>query len=196
MGSILAFNYILRHPDTVQGAALWNAGVDTGALAAISSAMLKIQRMFKGSDVPSGLAKKLSFETWNKQFAPNRTDCDWLSRDEAEVDKYVSDPLCGFEITIGMWLDVLEGVYFAADDQNLKKLSKDMPIHLQAGTNDPCTEDGKTVANIEKRMKSAGMTNVNFNLLEDTRHESLNELNRDVVTSDFIKWLGRAQQDS
>ena len=189
MGSIITFNYILRHPDTIAGAALWNSGVEAGALLAILRSILKIQRMFKGSDVPSGFAQKASFETWNKKFAPNRTECDWLSRDEAEVDKYIADPLCGFDVTIGLWLDVLQGIHFAADDANLKSLPKTTPVHLQAGDEDPCTKNGKSVANIHSRMKSAGMNDVTFTLLKNNRHESLNELDRDETTRQFIQWL-------
>ena len=189
MGSIIAFNHILRAPSTVDAAALWNAGVETGALAAIYGAILKTQRMFKGSDVPSGIAKILTFDAWNKQFAPNRTEFDWLSRDEEEVDAYVADPLCGFDISIGLWLDVLRGIYFAASNKNLLVLPDDLPIHLQAGTDDPCSENGKVVAHIEQRMTARGMTDVTFNLLEDTRHESLNEINREETTARFVAWL-------
>ena len=189
MGSIIAFNYILHHPQSVQGAALWNAGVDKGALSALFKFILKTQRMFKGSDVPSGIAKSLTFEAWNKKFAPNRTDFDWLSHDEAEVDKYIADPLCGFDVSIGLWLDVLEGIYFAADNNNLTHLPKDLPIHLQAGDQDPGPENGKSVEKIERRMKASGMSDVIFELLKDTRHESLNEVNRDHTTASFIKWL-------
>ena len=42
------------------------------------------------------LFAKLSTERFNKAFAPNRTSADWITRDQAEVDKYVADPLCGF----------------------------------------------------------------------------------------------------
>ena len=189
MGSIIAFNYALRHPKTINAAALWNSGVETGALATIFSVILKIQRMFKGSDVPSGLANKASFEAWNKQFAPNRTEFDWLSRDETEVDKYVADPLCGFPVSIGLWQDLLEGIFFAANDKNLARIPKDMPIHLLAGGDDPCSERGKLVANIAERMKRLGMSAVSLEILPDTRHESLNELNRDQTLQSFIKWL-------
>lgn len=189
MGSIIAFNHILRTPRSTAGAALWNSGVDTGALAALYGAILKTERFFKGSDVPSGIAKKLTFETWNKQFAPNRTDSDWLSRDEAEVDKYINDPYCGFDITIGLWLDVLSGIKFAASDPNLLKLPADLPVHLLAGTADPCSQNGSAVARIEQRMISRGMSDVTFEQLSDTRHESLNELNRDETTAKFIQWL-------
>lgn len=189
MGSIIGFNYVLLKPGTVAAAALWNSGVETGALALVFSSILKIQRMFKGSDVPSGLATKATFEAWNKEFEPNRTDFDWLSRDDAEVDKYVDDPLCGFPVSIGLWLDVLDGIYFAANDKNLAALPSDFPVHLLAGADDPCSERGKAVANIARRLERTGLQNVSLNVLADTRHESLNEVNRDETMAMFIDWL-------
>ncbi|MEE9315479.1 MAG: alpha/beta hydrolase [Rhizobiaceae bacterium] len=191
MGSIIAFNYILRNPSMVAGAALWNSGVETGALSAVGKGILKIQRMFKGSDVPSGITQKLTFEAWNKEFGPNRTDFDWLSRDEAEVDKYCADPLCGFDVSIGLWLDVLDGVYFAADDKNLTKITASMPVHLQAGGVDPCSEKGKGVEHIAERMKGRGMNDVTLNIIPDTRHENLNDINRGETTANFIAWLDK-----
>ena len=189
MGSIVTFNYTLKHGSTVDAMACWNAGFPTGALPTVGSIILKIERMFKGSDVPSTITRKLTFDAWNAEFKPNRTEFDWLSRDKAEVDKYVADPLCGFPISIGMWLDVMGGVYFAADDGNLTKFSKEMPVHLIGGGDDPCSERGKGVEEINQRLRKTGMSDVSLNILEDTRHESLNEINRDKTTTDFIDWL-------
>jgi len=191
MGTILGFNHILRHPDTVAAAALWNAGFDTGMLAAVYKSLLKTERLFKGSDIPSAIANKLTFEDWNKKFAPNRTISDWLSRDHDEVDKYVADPLCGFPVSIGLWLNTLEAVYFGADDNNLKNLPNSMPVHLVAGAVDPCTNKGVAVEKLAKRLIDVGMKNVNLNILPGTRHESLNETNRDETTASFIKWLDK-----
>ena len=189
MGAIICFNYILRHPGAISGGAIWNSGVETGFLGVVFRLILKFERFRKGSDVPSTVAQKLTFETWNKDFAPNRTEFDWLSRDNAEVDKYIADPLCGFPVTNGLWQDLIEGIYYAADDSNLTALPKDLPVHLQAGAKDPCSMNGKAIEHIEVRMKRAGMNDVTFKLLDDTRHESLNEINRDAVTADFIAWL-------
>ncbi len=189
MGSIMALNHILRQPDTIAAAILCNSGADANLLTTVFRTLLKIQRMFKGSDVPSGLAKKLSFETWNKVFTPNRTEFDWLSRDEAEVDKYIKDPLCGFDVSIGLWLDVLEGISFGADDTNLAQLPEELPVFLLAGGADPCTENGKAMANISTRMKGRAMSDVTLSILPDTRHESLNETNRDETTAALISWL-------
>ena len=147
--------------------------------------------MFLGSDVPSSLATKATFETWNREFAPNRTGFDWLSRDPAEVDKYVNDPLCGFPVSIGLWLDVLEGIFFASNDTNLKALPSNLPVHLLAGGDDPCSERGKAVAKIAERMERQGMSDVTIELLADTRHESLNDINRDATTALFVDWLDR-----
>ena len=189
MGAIVALNYAMQNPDTIDALAAWNISVDAGVLLIAYRGLLKTERFFKGSDVPSTIAPKLTFEAWNKEFAPTRTDFDWLSRDEAEVDKYVADPLCGFPETISMWLDVTDGVRYAADDGNLAKLPGDLPVHLLAGEKDPVSLHSKAMENLDKRMKTADMSDVSFTLLEETRHESLNEVNRDETTERFIDWL-------
>ncbi len=189
MGSIIAFNHILREPGTVVSAALWNSGVEAGFLGLLMGAILRIQRFFLGSDVPSRLAKRVTFEAWNARFAPTRTEADWLSRDNAQVDRYVADPLCGFDVSIGLWLDLLEGIHFAANDRNLAKLPTTMPIHLLAGAEDPCTDRGLAVEHILERMKKCGMQDVTFELLPQCRHNALIELNRLEVMADFVRWL-------
>ncbi len=189
MGAILALNLAMRQPEGRDALAVWNSGVENGPLVSLLRGLLRVQKAFKGSDTPSAVAQSLTFDTWNKQFAPNRTGFDWLSRNEAEVDAYVADPLCGFPVTTGMWLDVLEGVRRGASDTNLARLPKSLPVHLLAGAADPCTENGKAVSHIAERMDRAGMTDMTTTILPDTRHESLNEINRAETTRAFIAWL-------
>jgi len=189
MGSIIGINFCIRHSDKIDAAALWNSGVDGGPLLAIYSFLLGIERMFKGSDVPSSIARKLTFETWNKEFKPNRTESDWLSRNEAEVDTYVADPLCGFDCCNGLWRDLLGGIRAGGDDAELARIRTDLPMHLLAGGKDPCSDKGKAVARLADRLKKSGIKDLTNALHEDNRHEALNELNRDDITSDFITWL-------
>lgn len=82
MGAIVGLSYCIKLSNKISAAALWNSGVDGGLLLSIYGFALKVERMFKGSDVPSQIAKKLAFEDWNKKFKPNRTQSDWLTRDE------------------------------------------------------------------------------------------------------------------
>lgn len=189
MGAILGLNYAIQHSNQLAACALWNAGVDGGLLLNIYGFLLKIERMFKGSDVPSQIAKKLAFDDWNKKFKPNRTTSDWLSRDEAEVDKYLADPLCGFDANNGLWTDLLGGIKTGADDSQLAKINTALPMNLLAGGKDPCSDNGKAVERLHERLKKSGLKDLTLTLHKDNRHEALNELNRDEVMQEFIDWL-------
>ena len=39
------------------------------------------------------------------------------------------------------------------------------------------------------KLKNNGLSDVNYDILEATRHESLNEVNRNQTTKKFIEWL-------
>lgn len=191
MGGIMAMNYALRYPGTIAACAVWNTDIQTSPMLSIAAALLKAERMFKGSDVPSKIASRLTFEAWNREFAPNRTDFDWLSRDHAEVDKYVADPLCGFNASVGAWLDILAAIRFGANRGNWESLPRKLPMNLVAGAADPCGDHGKAILNLAERLKAAGMTDIHVTIYPDTRHEGLNETNRDAVMQAFADWLDR-----
>ena len=191
MGGVIAMNLALRHADTFTGLAVWNIAFRQGAKGIAFRTFLRVERMRRGSDVPSALARKLTFDAFNKRFAPNRTEFDWLSRDTNRVDRYVADPLCGFPVTIGLWMDVQEGMAVAADDEVLSVLPRDMPIHLLGGAKDPVTEDGAATIRLAKRLRGAGLSDVTSTVLDNTRHEALNEVNRETTTREFIEWLSK-----
>ncbi len=189
LGSIINLNFAICYPEMVNGLACWNSGIETGILPRTSRIILSIESLFRDPNLPSLIAWKLSFGAWNSKFKPNRTDFDWLSQDENEVNLYVNDPLCGFEASISMWRDILDGVFFAGNKKNLRKLEKKLPVHIVGGGSDPCTNNGKDMRQLAKKLKNNGLTDVKCNILEDTRHESLNEINRDSTTKEFINWL-------
>ena len=178
--------------DTLKWSTLLPAGIvelKQGILPQASRIILSIESLFRNPNLPSLIAWKLSFGAWNSKFRPNRTDFDWLSQDENEVDLYVNDSLCGFEASISMWRDILQGVFFAGNKKNLMKLEKTLPIHILGGANDPCTNQGKDMEKLALKLKNNGLSDVNYDILEATRHESLNEVNRNQTTKKFIEWL-------
>lgn len=189
MGSIIGLNYCIHHSEKISACALWNAGADGGLLLTVYDFLLKIERMFKGSDVPSQIAKKLTFEDWNKKFTPNRTQYDWLTRDEVQVDKYVDDPLCGFDASNGLWRDLLGGIKTGAKNSELSKIRNDLSIHLLAGGKDPCSNQGKAIEHLHARLQKSGVKDTTLVIHEENRHEALNELNRDEVMQGFVDWL-------
>jgi alpha-beta hydrolase superfamily lysophospholipase len=189
LGSIINLNFALKYPNQVNAIACWNSGIETGLLPKASRIILAIEGLFRNQNLPSLIAWKLSFEAWNSKFKPNRTKSDWLSRDENEVDLYVNDPYCGFEVSISMWRDVLDGVFYAGNKKNIQKLPKALPVHIIGGAEDPCTQNGSDMKKLATKLQNSGLSDVTCMILKSTRHESLNEINRDQTTKQFIKWL-------
>ena len=191
MGGLIAMNFALRHPEGLAGLAVWNANFSAGLLGRVAQSLLAWERFRLGSDTPSRILPKLTFADWAKKVPGARTDFDWLSRDPAEVDKYVADPLCGWDASVAMWQDVFRMVFAGADDANFAALPRTLPIQLRGGEKDPATEGGKAVLAFETRLRSMGFTDVDAAIFPDTRHESLNEVNRDEATAEFVAWAQR-----
>src|SRR5258708_11290158 len=80
MGSFAVQQYLLDRSADVDGAVL----TGTAVIDLLEPAL--------------DLDQPLDLTVFNAPFQPARTDYDWLSRDDAVVDAYVADPLCGFGI--------------------------------------------------------------------------------------------------
>lgn len=81
---------------------------------------------------------------YNRRFAPNRTDFDWLSRNPENVDRYLTDPLCGGMPTTGLFREMLHGLSFLSHPQNLRQMDPGTPVLFLSGAMDP-------VGNMAKR---------------------------------------------
>ena len=191
MGGLIALNFALAHSSLIAGLAVWNANFSAGLLGRLGQALLKWERFRLGSDVPSRILPKLTFQDWARKVPDARTDFDWLSRDTAEVDKYVADPLCGWDASVSMWQDVFDFIFAGANDANFSAIRRDLPVFLLGGKKDPATDGGKAVADLGKRKAAMGFSAVTSTILPDTRHESLNEINREETTAHFIEWAGQ-----
>lgn len=188
MGGLIALNFALENSRRLAGLAVWNANFDAGASGRAAQAILAWERFRLGSDVPSRILPKLTFDAWAKKVPNRRTGFDWLSRDTAEVDRYIADPLCGWNASVAMWQDVFQLVFAGAADRNFSPLRRDLPVNLVGGEKDPATNGGRAVAALGRRMKRMGFSNLVSTVYPDTRHESLNEVNRDTVMADFAGW--------
>ena len=189
LGSIINLNFALKYPNQANALACWNSGIETGLLPQVSRKILALEALIRNPKLPSLIAWKFSFGAWNAKFKPNRTEFDWLSQDKKEVDLYVKDPLCGFDASISMWRDILDGVFYAGNNKNLKNLPKELPVHIIGGAQDPCTNNGRDMEKLAVKLRNNGLSDVTCKILEHTRHESLNEINRDQTTALFISWL-------
>ncbi|MCO5158029.1 MAG: alpha/beta hydrolase [Aquamicrobium sp.] len=188
MGALIALNFVFRHHGRIAGTAIWNGNFSAGLLGRLAQAVLAWETFRLGSDVPSRILPRLTFQDWARKVTDGRTPFDWLSRDHAQVDAYVADPLCGFDASVGMWKGVFELVFAGADDRNFAGVPRGLPFHIVGGAKDPATDFAKATEHLAGRLRRMGFSNPVSRVYAQTRHESLNELNRDVIMEDFAEW--------
>jgi len=188
MGASVALNYLLSHSPRIHAAAIWNGNFSQGRLGQVALGILAWERMRLGSDVPSRLLPKLTFQAWGKAVPDHRTPFDWLSRDEAEVAKYIADPLCGWDASVSMWRDVVSMALNGGKDAGFAGVRRDLPVAIIGGEKDPASDYGKGITHLANRMRGMGFSNLVSKVYADTRHEGLNEVNRDIIMNDFATW--------
>ena len=142
----------------------------------------------KGSHTVNPLLIKLTLEPYNKPFAPARTNCDWLSRDEKQVDLYVNDKLCGFDFTAGAYKDFFTVLEKIAKNRQLIGMRKSLPILITSGSVDP-VGGKKACEKLNAQYKRCGIDDVTLKLWENDRHEILNELDKSDVYRYIYNWL-------
>jgi alpha-beta hydrolase superfamily lysophospholipase len=187
MGSFMTQQFISERGDSLAGAALSGSNGAPPGIARVGLWLAHLERLRVGPRGKSPLMKALVFGAFNKAFEPARTPFDWLSRDSAEVDRYIADPLCGgFESTVQLYIDILGALPDLTKPSRLARIPKKLPIYIFGGTRDPV---GSNIGQLLEAYRAAGLEDVRHEFYPLGRHESLNEINRDEVTRELIAWL-------
>ncbi len=188
MGSYLAQGFLLEHSSLVDAVILSGSNAHPPALSGVGRLAAALERALRADDAPAQTLGKLSFGQFNKAFTPNRTDYDWLSRDLAEVDAYVNDPLCGFTLTADYWHGLFTTLLRIADQQQLERIRQDLPILIIGGDQDPVSA-GDGLRKLQTRLQQAQLKQVELRLYPQARHEVFNETNREQVTRETLDWV-------
>jgi len=173
MGSFAVQQYLLDHSDDVDGVAL----TGTAVIDLLEPAL--------------DLDQPLDLTMFNAPFQPARTDYDWLSRDQAVVDAYVADPLCGFGIDTESAKAMFAGARRLADPAQLAALRSGLPVYIAVGEADPVNGALTVLTPLTDRLAAAGLTDVTVVTYPEARHEVLNETNSDEVIASLVAWVDR-----
>ncbi|HZZ89474.1 MAG TPA: alpha/beta hydrolase [Caulobacteraceae bacterium] len=130
-------------------------------------------------------------ESINARFEPARTPYDWLSRDAAEVDRYIADPFCGIRFTPDSQASFMTLRERKLDAGTLARVRKGLPVYIFVGDADPINDDLKRLTPLVDVYEAAGLA-VTLKVYPGGRHEMLNETNRAEVVADLMAWLDRA----
>lgn len=188
MGSFCLRQYLTKYSNDVFGAIIMGTGWIPSAAAFLGKTIATNTCKSKGSHTVNPLLIKLTLEPYNKPFAPARTNCDWLSRDEKQVDLYVNDKLCGFDFTAGAYKDFFTVLEKIAKNRQLIGMRKSLPILITSGSVDP-VGGKKACEKLNAQYKRCGIDDVTLKLWENDRHEILNELDKSDVYRYIYNWL-------
>jgi alpha-beta hydrolase superfamily lysophospholipase len=186
LGSFLGQDFVAEHSDALAGAVYSGSSGKPPAIATLGRLIARAERLRLGKRGKSQLLGQMWFGAYNKPFAPARTEFDWLTRDEKEVDAYVADPYCGFPFSTQLAIDVLDALPSLTSPRSLARIRKDLPIYVFSGERDPV---GANIQGLIDALKGAGFTRLTARIYPGARHETLNETNREEVTRDLIDWL-------
>jgi alpha-beta hydrolase superfamily lysophospholipase len=173
MGSFAAQQFILDHSHSIEGLMLSGSGT-LDHLARVA------QSLPPGED-----AMKLM----NAPFEPARTPFDWLSRDNAEVDAFINDPLCFQSLKPESMQSFVDAFPRLADPREIRKVRDDLPIYIFSGGDDPVGQKLEGVRALIDRYRNAGLTSISHDFYPGARHEMLHETNRRDVITNLLVWL-------
>lgn len=189
MGSFIARNYTAKYNDVQAAIYCGTSGKNPAAPIAIKLAGFVAKS--RGSRHRSEFINNLAFGNYNKKFDNVKTDFDWLTRDEAEVQKYIDDKYCGFLFTAAGYKDLFSILNSVSGKDWYEQLSTDIPVLVVSGSMDPVGEYSKGVTQVADDLKATGH-DVTLKLFDGDRHEILNEINRDEVEEYIASWADAA----
>lgn len=190
MGSFMARTILCKYPASGIHAAIicgtgWQPSFALPALIKVVEGVCKKT----GETNPNETLQGMVFGSYNKKVEHPRTEFDWLTRDAKIVDAYIAHPLCGFTASCGLLREMMKGISYIQQKNNLAAMEKNLPVFFIAGGDDPVGSYGKGVQKCADAFVSAGMSDVKTKIYPLGRHEILNEINKEEVYEDVLHWI-------
>ncbi|MGN0374099.1 MAG: alpha/beta fold hydrolase [Butyrivibrio sp.] len=189
MGSFILRKYLAMYGKGIDGAILISTGYQPAIVTSVAIFFTNFIRIFHGDRYKSRFITGLAFGSYLKRIPDARTSSDWLTKDDDIIKTYRADKYCTFKFSLNAYRALFGLVRFACNPRNLTKISKELPIFLISGEEDPVGNYGKGVVKVYEQFRSLGIKDVEIKLYPDCRHEILNESNKEEVYNDILNWI-------
>ncbi|MGI5887884.1 MAG: alpha/beta fold hydrolase [Oscillospiraceae bacterium] len=186
MGSFVVRYYAEQWSQDIDGLIICGTGGTNPAVGA-GIAVLSVLRFFEGGRAKSKFAKNLAFGKYQDRIKNPKTEYDWLSVDEKNVEDYVADPMCGFDFTLSGYQDLLRILKRVSDRDSWTKIRKDLPVFVIAGAEDPVGNYGEGPKEVADNLRTV-LSDVELKIYDGMRHEILRETEKEKVWGDVTDW--------
>lgn len=185
MGSFCARVYASSFGNELAGLILCGTGELPSAAVALEPMLgLLCEKLGAKADVPNDLFDKVSC----LGIKDKRTVKDWLSASETNVDSFINDPLCGVPMKLGAVRDIVSLANSACANVWPLTVPTGLPILIISGAKDPIGFSGRGVIAVSDNLEDAGHK-PHVIMYPGSRHEILNEDNRQKVFEDILQWI-------
>lgn len=191
-GSFVTREYISRYGTGIDSVIIMGTGMTPGALIGVSKCLCKIQKLFLGDKHKAKMLNNIAFGTYLDKIDNPRTEFDWLSHNEADIDKYIANPANNFMFTVNGFSTMAELLSRVQNPKKMGRIPKELPILLIAGKEDPVGSYGAAVEQLYNIYKNElKIKSVELKLYDGLRHEILNEIGKEAVYEDLLNWINK-----
>ncbi len=189
-GSFVAREYITRYGTGIKGAIIQGtAFMPSGTIKSLGG-LVNFLQVVMGEKYRSTMVNNMAFKGYLKKIPNPRTNFDWLSHNEASVDKYAADPACNFVFTLNGFKTMAELLKRVQDTDKMEDIPKDLPILVTAGKEDPVGNYGEGPEKLYNIYKNdLQIKNVELKLYDGFRHELQQEIGREQIFNEQYDWL-------
>lgn len=186
MGSIATQSYIQQYPNDFDKVIL--SGTDVGDVRyAFLNFLTSITTKKNDFRTSTKLVHSLTFGNFQKKFKENST-FNWLSKNPDNIKNYELDPLCGASVSDRTYKSIANALRKSFKNKNIQKINKEIKLFIFSGSEDPVSSFGKSVKKLYKKYKKANL-NATMKLYPTLRHETLNEVEKQQVYDDVLKFI-------
>ena len=189
-GSFVAREYITRYGTGIKGAIIQGTAYMPSGTVKSLGGLVNFLQVVMGEKYRSTMVNNMAFKGYLKKIPNPRTQQDWLSHNEASIDKYVADPACNFVFTLNGFKTMAELLKRIQDTDKMEDIPKDLPILITAGKEDPVGNYGEGPEKLYNIYKNdLQIKNVELKLYDGMRHELQQEIGREQVFADQYEWI-------
>ena len=191
MGSYLLRQYITIYTDNLAGVLLLGTGFVSPCATSLGLRLISIWACFKGwkhkSNFIRGIISGPEIKKWDTTGKDlNRS---WLTRDPEMAKKLIFDKKSHFVFTLNGYYALLQCINYVCNNSNIVKVKSSLPILFLSGKCDLVGNYGKGVIKSAEIMRNIGSIDVTLKLIENDRHELLNEIDRNEIYDYILKWI-------
>ena len=189
LGSFALRTHLIDYKPQISGAIIVGTGYSNNIEIALGTFMANQEAKKHGEENPTEKIRNLTFGTYNKKINNPQTECDWLCSSQKDLQIYLNDPLRGGCMSSGLFRELLSGMKYTCNKNNIEKMSKDLSILMLSGDKDPVGKETKGVNKVYHLFKKSQIQDVTLKYYKNLRHDVLHEENKEEIYELIYEWI-------